>query len=109
MKLNYDKYADGLVPAIVQDADSGVVLMLGFMHAEALMLSQQTGRATFYSRSRQKLWTKGETSGNFLQVLSIVSDCDNDGGDDWLDGFCKAIKCPNNTSNARFAFALRKI
>lgn len=78
MNLDFEKYADGLVPAIVQDAVSGDVLMLGFMNAEAIDITQQTGRVTFYSRSRQQLWTKGETSGNFLEVVSIRQDCDND-------------------------------
>lgn len=78
MNLNYQKYADRLVPAIVQDADTQTVLMLGFMNAEALTLTRETGRVTFYSRSRQQLWTKGETSGNFLDVVSITADCDED-------------------------------
>lgn len=78
MKLNYEKYADGLVPAIVQDVETGAVLMLGFMNEEALATTQETCRATFYSRSRQQLWTKGETSGNYLDVLSIQADCDDD-------------------------------
>lgn len=78
MSINYEKYADGLVPAIIQDAQTGKVLMLGFMNAEALAATRETGKATFYSRSRQKLWTKGETSGNFLEVKEILSDCDDD-------------------------------
>ena len=78
MKLNYDKYPDGLVPAIVQDAKSGTVLMLGFVNEAALNMTNETGRVTFYSRSRQKLWTKGETSGNFLNVVSMHVDCDED-------------------------------
>ena len=78
MKLNYDKYADGLVPAIVQDAATGKVLMLAFVNAEALAITQETGRATFFSRSRRKIWTKGETSGNFLEVREILTDCDGD-------------------------------
>ncbi len=78
MKLNYDKYADGLVPAIVQDANTNKVLMLAFVNAEALAITQNSGRATFFSRSRQKLWTKGETSGNFLEVTEILTDCDGD-------------------------------
>lgn len=59
MQLNYSKYADGLIPAIVQDAQTGKVLMLGFMNEEALMHTQQSGLVTFYSRSKQRLWTKG--------------------------------------------------
>lgn len=78
MNLNYQKYADGLIPTIVQDADTRAVLMLGFMNAEALIITQETGRVTFFSRSRQELWTKGETSGNYLDVVSIAPDCDED-------------------------------
>ena len=78
MKLNYDKYADGLIPAIVQDSRSGTVLMLGFMNEEAVQITMETGRVTFHSRSRQKLWTKGETSGNFLNLVSMHADCDED-------------------------------
>ena len=78
MKLDFEKYSDGLVPAIVQDYQTGAVLMLGFMNEEAVDKTQQTGRVTFYSRSRQTLWTKGETSGNFLEVVSLTADCDND-------------------------------
>jgi phosphoribosyl-AMP cyclohydrolase len=69
---------DGLVPAVVQDADSGEVLMVGFMNDSALAKTRETGLATFYSRSRQKLWTKGETSGNKLAVQQILVDCDDD-------------------------------
>ncbi len=78
MKINFEKYTDGLVPAIVQDAETGKVLMLGFMNAESLEITQKTGKVTFFSRSRQKLWTKGETSGNFLDVAEILIDCDAD-------------------------------
>jgi len=78
MNLNFQKYSDGLIPAIVQDAGNGEVLMLGFMNADALTQTQESGRVTFFSRSRQKLWTKGETSGNFLNVVSIKIDCDFD-------------------------------
>lgn len=78
MNLNYKKCADGLIPAIVQDADTRAVLMLAFMNEEALNQTQETGRVTFYSRSRQQLWTKGETSGNYLEVISIRADCDED-------------------------------
>jgi phosphoribosyl-AMP cyclohydrolase len=69
---------DGLVPAVIQDADSGEVLMVGFMNDAALAKTRETGLATFYSRSRQKLWTKGETSGNKLAVQQILVDCDDD-------------------------------
>ena len=78
MNLNFNKYADGLIPAIVQDSETRTVLMLGFMNEEALTLTKETGRVTIYSRSRQELWTKGETSGNFLEVVSITADCDED-------------------------------
>ena len=78
MEINYEKYADGLVPAIVQDAKTNRVLMLGFMNAEAFEKTEKTGKATFYSRVRQTLWTKGETSGNFLRVREILLDCDAD-------------------------------
>ena len=78
MNLNYEKYADGLIPTIVQHADNGAMLMLGFMNEDALNLTQKTGRVTFFSRSRQELWTKGETSGNYLDVVSITPDCDED-------------------------------
>jgi phosphoribosyl-ATP pyrophosphohydrolase/phosphoribosyl-AMP cyclohydrolase len=74
----YNKYADGLVPAIVQDHESGKVLMLGFMNEEALQLTISNKRVSFYSRSKQRIWTKGETSGHFLELISIASDCDND-------------------------------
>ena len=68
----------GLVPAVIQDAESGEVLMVGFMNEEALAVTQRTGYATFFSRTRGKLWTKGETSGNRLQVLRMLVDCDDD-------------------------------
>jgi len=69
---------DGLLPAIVQDADTRAVLMLGYMNAEALAHTQETGLVTFFSRSKGRLWTKGETSGNVMHVVSIVPDCDAD-------------------------------
>lgn len=78
MKIDFEKYADNLVPAIVQDAATLKVLMLGFMNAEAFEITRESGKATFFSRSRQKLWTKGETSGNFLNVKEISIDCDAD-------------------------------
>ena len=78
MNIDFAKYADGLVPAIVQDAASGAVLMLGFMNAEAIEKTSATGRVTFYSRTKQRLWTKGETSGNYLELVSMTPDCDND-------------------------------
>lgn len=78
MKINFEKYAEGLVPAIVQDAETRCVLMLGFMNAESFAITKESGKVTFFSRSRQKLWTKGETSGNFLEVVDILLDCDSD-------------------------------
>jgi phosphoribosyl-AMP cyclohydrolase len=76
-KLDFTKL-DGLLPAIVQDATSHRVLMLGFMNEEAWRKTLETGSVTFYSRTRNKLWTKGETSGNRLAVKEIFTDCDND-------------------------------
>jgi len=78
MALDFSKNADGLLPAIIQDADSQVVLMLGFMNEEAYTKTVNDKQVTFYSRTRKKLWTKGETSGNFLNVVEILEDCDND-------------------------------
>ena len=69
---------DGLIPAVVQDDATGEVLMVGFMNEEALQKTRDTGFATFFSRTRGKLWTKGETSGNRLQVQRILVDCDDD-------------------------------
>ena len=75
--MDYTKL-DGIVPAVVQDAESGEVLMVGFMNDEALTKTRETGFATFYSRSRRALWMKGETSGNKLAVQQIFTDCDDD-------------------------------
>jgi phosphoribosyl-ATP pyrophosphohydrolase/phosphoribosyl-AMP cyclohydrolase len=75
--LRFDA-ATGLVPAIIQDADTGQVLMLGYMNAEAWQRTQQDGRVTFFSRSKSRLWVKGESSGNFLTVVSLHVDCDAD-------------------------------
>jgi phosphoribosyl-ATP pyrophosphohydrolase/phosphoribosyl-AMP cyclohydrolase len=69
---------DGLVPAVVQHADSGSVLMLGYMNREALAATQKTGQVTFWSRSKRRLWTKGETSGHHLELRAIATDCDGD-------------------------------
>jgi phosphoribosyl-ATP pyrophosphohydrolase/phosphoribosyl-AMP cyclohydrolase len=77
MNLDFDKM-DGLVPAIIQDAETRVVLMLGFMNKEAFEQTMLTGKVTFYSRTKNRLWTKGETSGNFLNVVSVLEDCDHD-------------------------------
>lgn len=78
MKIDFKKYSDGLVPAIVQDNATQKVLMLGFMNEDALNTTMQTGKVTFYSRSKKRLWTKGEESGNFLELKSVAVDCDND-------------------------------
>ena len=72
------KFQDGLVPAIVQDRNTGDVLMLGYMNQQAYQMTLDTGYVTFYSRSRQKLWTKGETSGHKLRVHEVRVDCDRD-------------------------------
>lgn len=76
-QLDFDKM-EGLIPAIIQDAETQNVLMLGFMNSEALAKTQVSGKVTFFSRSKNRLWTKGEESGNFLNVVSIGVDCDND-------------------------------
>ncbi len=78
MKIDFTKYADGLVPAIVQDFDTDKVLMLGFMNEAALQKTEELGRVTFFSRSKQRLWTKGEESGNYLELKTMAVDCDND-------------------------------
>lgn len=77
-EIDFGKYADGLVPAVVQDGSTGQVLMLGFVNAEAFGKTLETGLVTFYSRARQRLWTKGETSGNYLRLISCRLDCDRD-------------------------------
>lgn len=77
MQIDFDKM-DGLAPAIVQENSTGEVLMVGFMNAEAYALTVETGYVTFYSRTRQKLWMKGETSGNRLRVITALTDCDHD-------------------------------
>ena len=78
IKVDFNKNSDGLVPAIIQDSITKNVLMLGYMNEEALQKTLETKKVTFWSRSRNTLWTKGETSGNFLDLVSILSDCDND-------------------------------
>jgi len=78
MEINYSKYNDGLVPAVIQDDQTNRVLMLGFMNQEALDKSRKTGKVTFYSRSKKRLWTKGEESGHFLILKDIKIDCDQD-------------------------------
>ena len=76
MDIKYNN--DGLIPAIIQDAITKTVLMLGYMNAEAFAITQKTQKVTFYSRSKKRLWTKGEESGHFLNLISIQNDCDND-------------------------------
>lgn len=78
MDIDYGKYADGLVPAIVQDFSTQKVLMLGFMNEAAVQQTRETGKVTFYSRSKKRLWTKGEESGNFLLLKQMQTDCDKD-------------------------------
>ncbi len=77
-QVAWDKAADGLIPAIIQDAETGQALMLGYMSRESLEATVTSGKATFFSRSKQRLWTKGETSDNFLLVQEIRLDCDQD-------------------------------
>ena len=77
MNIDFNK-GDGLVPAIIQDAETKNVLMLGYMNEDALRITQETKHVTFWSRSRNCLWTKGETSGNFLNLVSLAVDCDHD-------------------------------
>jgi phosphoribosyl-AMP cyclohydrolase len=77
LEIDFDKM-QGLAPVVVQHADNGDVLMLGFSNREALAKTIETGYVTFFSRTRNKLWTKGETSGNRLRVVSAATDCDND-------------------------------
>ena len=78
MKVDFGKYKDGLAPAIIQDYVTQKVLMLGFMNQEALKQTEESGRVTFYSRSKKRLWTKGEESGHHLQLRQILLDCDKD-------------------------------
>ncbi len=78
MTINFNKEHSGLIPAIIQDQNTNKVLMLGFMNQEAYEKTVQCGQVTFFSRTRKRLWTKGEESGNFLHVVSITEDCDQD-------------------------------
>tara|TARA_B100000767_G_scaffold275585_1_gene313504 strand:- start:10648 stop:11247 length:600 start_codon:yes stop_codon:yes gene_type:complete len=78
MEIDFNKNPDGLVPAIVQDAKTLKVLMLGYMNTEALEQTKSLGNVTFFSRSKNRLWTKGEESGNFLELVSLKEDCDQD-------------------------------
>ncbi|MEX0362525.1 MAG: bifunctional phosphoribosyl-AMP cyclohydrolase/phosphoribosyl-ATP diphosphatase HisIE [Allomuricauda sp.] len=78
MKIDFNKNPDGLIPAIIQDEKTKNVLMLGYMNQEALEKTQRTNKVTFFSRTKQRLWTKGEESGNFLELASVKLDCDRD-------------------------------
>ncbi|PRZ23388.1 bifunctional phosphoribosyl-AMP cyclohydrolase/phosphoribosyl-ATP diphosphatase HisIE [Flavobacterium granuli] len=78
MKLDFSKNTDGLIPAIIQDSETKKVLMLGYMNSEAYDKTIETRKVTFYSRSKERLWTKGEESGNFLHLIEVKNDCDND-------------------------------
>ena len=78
MNIDFNKQTNGLIPAIIQDAKTDKVLMLGYMNQEAFEKTEQEGIVTFFSRSKQRLWTKGETSNNFLHVAEIMNDCDED-------------------------------
>ena len=78
MEIDFNKNNDGLVPVIIQDSLTNKVLMLVYMNAEAFAKTEETKKVTFFSRSKKRLWTKGEESGNFLNVVSITNDCDND-------------------------------
>ena len=78
MNINFDKNPDGLVPAIIQDANTKNVLMLGYMNQPAYDKTVESRKVTFYSRSKKRLWTKGEESGHFLNLVEIKLDCDND-------------------------------
>ncbi|QBN17660.1 bifunctional phosphoribosyl-AMP cyclohydrolase/phosphoribosyl-ATP diphosphatase HisIE [Flavobacterium nackdongense] len=78
MEIDFSKSAHGLIPAIIQDSETKTVLMLGYMNAESYQKTLDTKKVTFYSRSKQRLWTKGEESGNFLNLVSIKNDCDAD-------------------------------
>ena len=78
MELNFSKNKDGLIPVIIQDSISKTVLMLGYMNDAAVRKTKKTGNVTFYSRTKKRLWTKGEESGNFLRLVNMKVDCDND-------------------------------
>jgi phosphoribosyl-ATP pyrophosphohydrolase/phosphoribosyl-AMP cyclohydrolase len=78
MQIDFNKNNDGLVPAIIQDANTKNILMLGYMNEDALKVTQSTKKVTFFSRTKKRLWTKGEESGNFLNLVDIKIDCDND-------------------------------
>ena len=115
MKVDFSKYSDGLVPAIIQDDATSKVLMLGFMNEAALAKTQELNKVTFFSRSKNRLWTKGEESGNFLLLKSISADCDDDSlliKVDPVGPVCHtgADTCWNEKNiNSNFLFELEKI
>ncbi|MBC7865873.1 MAG: bifunctional phosphoribosyl-AMP cyclohydrolase/phosphoribosyl-ATP diphosphatase HisIE [Bacteroidia bacterium] len=78
MEIDFQRYSDGLVPTIIQDANTGVVLMLAFMNAESVKKTLEEKKVTFFSRSKNRLWTKGESSGHFLELKEMLLDCDRD-------------------------------
>ena len=98
MIIDFDKM-NGLVPAIIQDANTKNVLMLGFMNKEAYDKTVATGKVTFWSRSRNCLWTKGETSGNYLELVNIQNDCDNDRYDKALNYTVSHKRSRNSRNN----------
>lgn len=113
MKLDFDK-SNGLLPAVIQDSISLKVLMLGYMNEEAYLKTKAEGRVTFYSRSRNELWTKGSTSGNYLHVQEILADCDNDTllikvKPDGPTCHTGSETCFNNNSDKGFLYRLEAI
>lgn len=115
MVIDYKKYSDGLVPAIVQDDKTGKVLMLGFMNEAAVARTNELQQVTFFSRTKNRLWTKGEESGNFLNLRSMTVDCDNDTllvKADPVGPVCHtgADTCWNETNtNAGFIFQVEQV
>jgi len=112
-KLNFNK-GNGLVPAVIQDDITMQVLMVGFMNHEALEKTEREGRVTFFSRTRQRLWTKGETSGNYLTVKKITADCDNDSiliRVDPAGPVCHTgnVSCFDNDTSKGFLYRLEQI
>jgi phosphoribosyl-ATP pyrophosphohydrolase/phosphoribosyl-AMP cyclohydrolase len=111
---DFKKYSDGLIPTIIQDSSTNKVLMLGFMNEEALEKTRKENRVTFFSRSKNRLWTKGEESGNFLEVKEVLEDCDNDTfliKVNPLGPVCHkgTDTCWGETNTGDFLFALEKI
>lgn len=114
MNIDFKKYADGLVPTIIQDIKTNKILMLGFMNGEALEKTKKDNKVTFYSRSKKRLWTKGEESGNFLHVKEIFLDCDQDAlliKVDPAGPVCHtgADTCFNEKNQGEFLYHLEKI